>query len=1507
MDSRYKIILSSNNVYKEIELAPDAQQIKVGTGVDCDIRLRKEFFFGQIELLFVKNGAEWTVHCSDNLYLTVGDIRKLMTKNLSHGDILQIKYQESDNIVFSLEFLFDFDDGKRKYERVIDVSGTSSIALGSDPSCTLVLGSEFVKGDAVILNKQGITFILDIRHSNYGVYINGKKAKTKDVIKDGDFLSISDFFFYFKAGRVWTEIREDLRVNSLNYLDRPNNNNYPKFNRNTRIKTVVCDDKIEILDPPSKPQKPKNNLFMRLLPSLGMLLAAGVMAFFGGAMIIMSAISGAMAIFTTIMSIKEGNKDYKESTAERNEKYTAYVTKKKFEIEECRKQESKELEELYISQGVETQRFDTFSPDLFDRTPDDEDYLCVRLGSGDVVSKREVNYKKQEKLEIEDDLQQIPEQICNEYKNVHNAPIVCDFKEINAMGIVGAPEFRFDFLKNIVIDISARHYFADVKMIFVADKKNKEKIRWLRMLPHVYNDLIGVRNIVCNDESKNLIFEYLYKELTIREQNKSFETNIVVFFYDEYGFKSHPISKFVDKAKNLGVTFVFFGNTTADIPQGCGFIVEMKDKQNALLINAENKGEEVSFIYPSISTDQATNIVELLAPVYTEEISLEGTLTKNITMFELLNILAVDDIDLKSRWEQSQVYKSMAAPLGVSKTGIVSLDLHDKAHGPHGLVAGTTGSGKSEILQTYILSMSTLFHPYEVAFVIIDFKGGGMVNQFKELPHLLGAITNIDGKEINRSLKSIKAELQKRQRLFVEADVNHIDKYIRKFKAGEAKVALPHLIIIVDEFAELKAEQPEFMKELISAARIGRSLGVHLILATQKPSGQVNEQIWSNSRFKLCLKVQSQEDSNEVIKSPLAAEIKEPGRAYLQVGNNEIFELFQSAYSGASEKTDDSNVKEFTIYNLTDSGKHIPIFTQRKKKSGDGSTTQLDAIVRYVTDYCSNIGLNKLPDICLPSLQHSIDFKPCLTRSKSACQYEVEIGVYDDPDTQYQGGYTVDLGSNNLMIIGSSQSGKTNVLQEIVRSLTTQYTANDVNIYIIDFASMVLKNFEKLNHIGGVVCPSEDEKLKNLFKLLNTEIEFRKEKLISVGVSSFAAYKEAGEKDLPLIVLLIDNLTALKELYFQDDDELLNLCREGLTVGISIVIANSQTAGIGYKYLSNFSARMALYCNDSNEYSSLFDHCSERIDSIPGRAIVEIEKGHYECQSYLAFKGEKEIDRVQNIKKYIFEVNAANKYMMAKKIPLIPASLTKSFMVEQFGNYMENKFSIVAGLDYATVTPYVLDFASAGLLAIAGREGAGRHNWLKYSVDMLSTMYPGMSKVYVVDSIGKKLASLKESNNITAYSMIAEDSVKYIKEIEMQLKGRYDALIGGNEDALNDTELLMMVIDNQDALLAICNNADGFAAYKNIIGRYKNMKVCIVVFVENVNISYSAPEIMKNIREQRNFMYFDDMGNMKIFDVPLAMSRNFKKPIELGDGYYIKDNECIKLKTPVLGKHISTL
>ena len=1491
MDYGYVIKISSKKIYKEIQLPIECKLMRIGTDISCDVRLYKEDFFESFQLdLSFKNGM-WQLVCSDNVYIDAGDVRKLVSTSLKHGDTFTVKYQNSDQEVFKAEFLYDFDNGKKNYDRIIDVSGVSNIVIGSASNSNIVLNSQYAQNDSIALHNSNKGFlVLLINQCSCGVYHNGKKAVNKEAIKNGDFFSIADFSFYYKNGKIKTE--KTVGVNGLSYRDKQSRINYPKFNRNTRVNIVLDDEKIEVLDPPAKPQKPKTNWLTRLLPS-------GVMVIMGIAMVAVSPfmlVSSALGIVTAIMSIVEGKKDFKKNSEDRITKYNAYIENKKQEITTERSKEQEALEKIYINADVEKQYFATFSSHLFERTKDDEDFLCVRLGTGDIEAKKEINYKKQERLEVEDDLQTKPEEISKEYKYVHNAPIVCNFKNSNAVGIVGEEKYRFEIMKNMMVDLCARHFQSDVKLFFVAEKKNKQKVYWLRMLPHVYNDAIGIRNIVCDDEGKNILFEYLYKELSIRKQNKKFDNNIVVFLYDEYSFQNHPVSKFVDDAKDLGVTFVFFGDTYADIGQGCDFVVDIKDAQNGLLVDTADKNKSHSFTYKTVTDDQAKSIVKLLAPVYTEEISLEGTLVKNISLFKLLNILTVDDINLDANWHSSQVFKSMAAPIGVSKSGIVSLDLHDKAHGPHGLVAGTTGSGKSEILQTYILSMALLFHPYEVGFVIIDFKGGGMVNQFKNLPHLVGAITNIDGKEIDRSLKSIKAELKKRQRLFADADVNHIDKYIKKFKAGEVTEPLPHLILIVDEFAELKADQPEFMKELISAARIGRSLGVHLILATQKPSGQVDDQIWSNSRFKLCLKVQDQADSNEVLKSPLAAEIKEPGRAYLQVGNNEIFELFQSAYSGAPEKADNSNVKEFTIYSLTDSGRKVPVYQQKKKKSGDGNRTQLEAIVDYVHDYAEANHVAKLPDICLPPLAEVINYDS----SAVADELSVPVGIYDDPDNQLQTVYGINIFAENTLIIGSSMSGKTNLLQLILRGIAKNFTPDEVNVYIIDFASMVLKNFESLNHVGGVVVSNEDEKLKKLFKLILEQIATRKEKLLAAGVSNYLSYKEAGNTDLPQIVLMIDNLTALNELYLQDDDTLLTICREGIAVGVSVIVANPQTQGIGYRYMSNFGSKLALFCNDSGEYSSVFDYCRMQLPSVPGRCIIEKDKQHYECQTYLAFEGEKEFERVEEMRQFISVANSKFPTSKANIIPVIPELLTAKFVDEQLSFAAKNKYDLVVGLNYANVAPFVLNLANLGALTISGRENSGRSNFIKYLVSSMGKRNPGSVEVYVTDNVERKLSTLQSCDSVKSYSIVTDDVIENIKAVEQELERRYSALMNGNDDVFDTSSLIVLIINNVDALAVISDDMNAFDSYKNIVGRYKNLNVCVIVGdFPNTNISYSSPELMRMLRDSRHFLYFDDMDAMKILDLPLAVIRQYKKPITVSDCYYINDNDVSKIKAVI--------
>ena len=296
-------------------------------------------------------------------------------------------------------------------------------------------------------------------------------------------------------------------------------------------------------------------------------------------------------------------------------------------------------------------------------------------------------------------------------------------------------------------------------------------------------------------------------------------------------------------------------------------------------------------------------------PIHVEKAKYE--LPKSISFLSMFNVGRIEALNSLDRWKNNNPVNSLAVPVGIDQNGdLFMMDAHEKAYGPHGLVAGTTGSGKSEWIITYILSLAVNFNPYEVQFVLIDYKGGGLAGSFEnkelgiKLPHVVATITNLDKSEIRRSIASIEAELKRRQRLFNEAREKlkdssmNIYKYQDYFRKGLLDEPMSHLYIISDEFAELKAQEPDFMDQLISTARIGRSLGVHLILATQKPSGVVDDQIWSNARFHVALRVQDKQDSNDMIKTPDAAYLKTTGSFYLQVGNDEFYGLGQSAYAG---------------------------------------------------------------------------------------------------------------------------------------------------------------------------------------------------------------------------------------------------------------------------------------------------------------------------------------------------------------------------------------------------------------------------------------------------------------------------------------------------------------------------------------------------------------------------------------------------------------------------------
>lgn len=407
-----------------------------------------------------------------------------------------------------------------------------------------------------------------------------------------------------------------------------------------------------------------------------------------------------------------------------------------------------------------------------------------------------------------------------------------------------------------------------------------------------------------------------------------------------------------------------------------------------------------------------------------------------LTFLDMYKTSRVEDLDMYHKWLENRTYESMRSLIG-QKAGEqpVYLDIHEKYHGPHGLVAGTTGSGKSETLQTYILSLVLNYHPHEVAFILIDYKGGGMAQSFIGLPHLAGVITNLGGNQTTRALLSINAEIKRRQRIFNEYKIKHIDAYIELYRNGEAEEPMPHLLIIADEFAELKKEQPDFVRALVSAARVGRSLGINLILATQKPSGVVDDEIWSNTRFRICLRVADKQDSNEMLKRTDAAYITGTGRGFLQVGNDEIFDEFQSGWSGAPYTpevpfNDDSKAKA-VIIGLTGKPEAVK---KKKKKKGDNvkKFTQLDAMVQYAANLAEENHIKPLRQIWLPPLP-GLFYLDDLELTWDEKQIKLPVGLADDPQNQRQFPVYLDfIRDGHLLICGSAGSGKTSLVQTIL-------------------------------------------------------------------------------------------------------------------------------------------------------------------------------------------------------------------------------------------------------------------------------------------------------------------------------------------------------------------------------------------------------------------------------------------------------------------------------------------
>lgn len=894
---------------------------------------------------------------------------------IEHGKTLRIIC--SDNKCGSPSFL--------KY----DISGLNRITVGKDLENTFTYNfmDLISKNHCQLSERAGLWYLSDT--STNGVFVNCRRIKGEHLLGFGDDINIFGFHIVFLNGVIAVGSRcgsikaaEDLEMFcGAQPCPQAKRQDEQLFNRSPRVIPHIYEEKIDIEGPPAIQTTKKQSLLQVIGPSftmaIPMLLGCGLAIYNsrgsstgGGFMytgIITALGSALLGAFWGYRNVKNARKSALEDENKRFNVYSDYLIKMTDEIQDKYRSNIEAMNKTYPS-AREVCGYNADSAVLWNRNFTHKDFLYHRLGLGERDFQCELSFPKEKFSVTYDSLQEKPVMLGKEYRKLYNVPVGIDMLSENLYGIVGSAGKigAINVVYNIAAQIAANNCYTDVKMAFVynekspSDRKNWNFLRWL---PHVYSENRKIRFIASNKlEAADVFFELanvIRKRLDEQEGSKGMlhKPHYVIFIEDIKLLDGEPIMKYLlNDHNNYGVTTFILSDYYYNLPNVCENIIQ-NDEYGTFIYNAmDTENEKQKLTLDMITAEELEDFAKRISELRVPETESDSEIPARLTFMEMYGAVTLDELNVTERWRKNRTYNTMKSLVGKKAGGAdCFLDIHEKYHGPHGLVAGTTGSGKSETLQTYILSLAINFSPDDVAFLIIDFKGGGMANLFCGLPHMAGQISNLSGNQINRAMVSIKSEIRRRQIIFSENSVNNINAYTNLFKAKETSAAVPHLLIIIDEFAELKREEPDFMRELISVAQVGRSLGIHLILATQKPGGTVDDNIWSNTKFRMCLRVQSRGDSMDMLHKPDAAYLTQAGRCYLQVGSDEIFELFQSGWSGAPYDPESAGNDAGAVTMLSLTGKAAIIGNRMKLKRHEAAKKRwIFALISEYDNVCRN-------------------------------------------------------------------------------------------------------------------------------------------------------------------------------------------------------------------------------------------------------------------------------------------------------------------------------------------------------------------------------------------------------------------------------------------------------------------------------------------------------------------------------------------------------------------------
>ncbi len=929
----------SEKAYKEI-LLPAINDS------DYELNLSKETFGLQKDVLVkmeVLNGSWDFVESQEYEVFYFENGETCFGEAIKKGDFLKIVFSSSDELYIIVR---QTESSFAVYSKFI-LNGQEQITIGSASDCNLQF--QFLIGErsglishshAKIVPENG-GFSLYVISSNV-IFINAHRVTTQSQkLQFGDLINVFGLKIIFLGNfiSVNTDVDgEKVQFNNLQpyqIIDTPVEESPEKgtekdlFYRSPRNIPKIEKDPIEIEAAPAAKEDNQQSSFAAIGPSmtmaLPMLLGSGLtiasasssgrtmgpMMFAG---IVTAVSSSAVGTFWSIKNMKTQKKKNRADELKRFDMYSDYLVRCSDEIKEKYDKNTNALREMYHP-ASDCVKFSKNNIELWNRNVRHPDFIYHRLGIGQLPFQVEINVPKERFSLVNDTLNERPRMIKESYKMLNDVPIGVDLMANKLIGLLGGENYTgcYQIVRNIVAQIVATNCYTDVKLAFIFNGEGDENgSNWsfAKWLPHVWSGDGKSRYIATDKAGASDIFYEIANVLRYRAEEEKDRVKkdgiitpyYIVFIENPKLLDGELLAKYVyDKENNYGITTILLVQRYAELPNACEYIIENTREYQGMYSVTDDVEERIPIRYDSISKESLEYMGRTLAGVRIKEESTNGEIPNSLTFFDMYGITRLEELNVIERWRKNRTYESLRALIGQKAGGAdCYLDVHEKFHGPHGLVAGTTGSGKSETLQTYMLSLALNFSPDDVGFFIIDYKGGGMANLFNGLPHMLGQISNLSGNQVRRAMVSIKSEIRRRQQIFGEYGVNNINLYTRLYKNNEASIPIPHMFIIIDEFAELKREESDFMRELISVAQVGRSLGVHLILATQKPAGTVDDNIWSNSKFRLCLRVQDRQDSMDMLHKPDAAYITQAGRSYMQVGNDELYELFQSGWSGAT-------------------------------------------------------------------------------------------------------------------------------------------------------------------------------------------------------------------------------------------------------------------------------------------------------------------------------------------------------------------------------------------------------------------------------------------------------------------------------------------------------------------------------------------------------------------------------------------------------------------------------